>query len=114
MFFRYPGGKNKIRKQIVDTIWGILKEHPCTEYREPFFGGGAIGINVLKENAKNDNLLQSIWINDFDLGIACLWTSVLQHREVLLSVVDTFKPSVNLFDKYKKELLNVTTGESPK
>lgn len=90
---RYPGGKSKLRKQIIIRI---AKMFDGEEYVEPFFGGGSVGLNVLK-----DINVKKIWINDLDLGVASLWTSVIRFPEMLKKVVTEFEPSVELFDKFK-------------
>ena len=98
-FFRYPGGKSKLKKQIYQRLNEMIQANDF-EYREPFFGGGSIGTSFLNENAN----IQKIWINDFDLGISSLWTSLICYPNLLKSHVKNFKPSVDLFDKYKEEL----------
>jgi site-specific DNA-adenine methylase len=41
MFFRYPGGKSKLRNQIVKKLNEIANNEEL-ECREAFFGGGSI------------------------------------------------------------------------
>jgi len=98
-FFRYPGGKSKLRIQITNALnkWSS----DTTEYREPFFGGGCIGIEFLKCNPN----IKDIWINDKDDGISCLWTSVINYPELLKDLVHNFKPSVEKFDEFKSKLI---------
>jgi len=103
-FFRYPGGKSKLRNQIAARLDTIANGHNL-EYREPFFGGGSIGLKVLQDNT----LIKKLWINDNDLGISCLWTSVIQHPDFLKKLVNKFTPSVKKFDDFKTEL----TAENP-
>lgn len=98
-FFRYPGGKSKLKKQIAAKLNDIAGETDL-EYREPFFGGGSIGLLVLQEKPN----LKRIWINDFDLGIASLWTSLIQQPDLLKNLVNDFEPSIESFDQFKKEL----------
>lgn len=75
-FFRYPGGKSKLRNQIAKRL-AEQAGHDGLEYREPFFGGGSIGLKLLSENTN----ITKLWINDKDIGIACLWTSVIRYRD---------------------------------
>lgn len=96
-FFRYPGGKKKLKNAIF-THFNIDKS--IKEYREPFFGGGSIGIEFLKQNNIKD-----IWINDFDRAIAYLWQSVIEFPDELKSMVRGFIPSVAEFDRIKSELV---------
>lgn len=119
-FFRYPGGKAKLSKQIVERL--VAQGDEATEYREPFFGGGGIGLQVLaktqpteiKENGADGKKhitikppelkITKIWINDLDVGVASLWTSVIRHPEELKDRIRDFTPSQDAFDKFKKEL----------
>jgi DNA adenine methylase len=94
-FFRYPGGKNKIKNQIL----GNLKF--CSDYIEPFFGGGSIGLNYLILNKE----LKNFHINDYDFGIYSIWKTVAHRPDLLKKKVLVFKPDVNLFYKYKNDLL---------
>ncbi|RTK95543.1 MAG: DNA adenine methylase [Neisseriaceae bacterium] len=98
-FFRYPGGKSKLRSQIAFELNKIASD-ANVEYREPFFGGGSIGLLVLEERPE----LEKIWINDFDLGISSLWTTLIRRPDLLKDQVEKFQPSVEIFDEYKKEL----------
>ena len=100
-FFRYPGGKRKLSKLILPKIKSAFEnDSNLVEYREPFFGGGSIGLEVLNFNVK------SFWFNDYDYGIHCLWHSVINYPDELKTLVLEFKPSVALFYKIKEELSN--------
>lgn len=94
-FFRYPGGKSKLQDKIISKF-GDIKNF---EYREPFFGGGSIGIKLLQN-------LEKIWINDFDIGISALWTSAIKYPEQLKNLINNFSPSVENFYIFKEELIN--------
>jgi len=96
-FFRYPGGKAKIRSFILEKIKSKIQ----IQYREPFFGGGSIGLNFLETNRVN-----SVWINDIDKGIASIWISVIKYPNELKEKVMSFVPSVDYFFKFKKELID--------
>jgi len=97
-FFRYPGGKSKLRNEITQEI---TKNPICKylEYREPFFGGGSIGLCLL-------DAFSCVWINDKDIGVSCLWTSVINYPEKLKSEVLGFVPSVDNFHKFRKDLVS--------
>ncbi len=75
-FIRYPGGKSKLRDQIIRRL-AEQAAHDSLEHREPFFGGGSIGLNLLSDNTG----ISKVWINDKDIGIACLWTSVIRYPD---------------------------------
>lgn len=108
-FFRYPGGKNKIINPILDKIENITSKLEKFQYREPFFGAGSVGVNVLKKlNTKIDN----VWINDKDIGIACLWYSAIFNKELLKKKIKEYTPHVDDFFNFKNDLIQIT--EYPK
>lgn len=97
-FFRYPGGKSKLRSKIVSKLNDMVGDLDL-EYREPFFGGGSIGLQYLEKSKNN-----KVWINDLDLGIYCLWMSVFRYPEKLKENVLKFTPSVDAFYSFKNDL----------
>jgi DNA adenine methylase len=99
-FFRYPGGKTKLRDQILCELRGRWSSD-VEEYREPFFGGGSVGILF----ARGTPDVRRVWINDKDPGIACLWTAVIRSPEALIRRVLSFTPSVESFYTIKQWLL---------
>jgi DNA adenine methylase len=99
--FRYPGGKSKLKNQIVARLNEMRNGSRQIEFREPFFGGGSIGSIFLEKNPN----LKKIWINDFDLGIASIWTTIINNPAMLKSKVQEFVPSISAFDDFKTELL---------
>jgi len=101
--FRYPGGKTKLQKVIVRRLLESAYATP-RQYREPFFGGGGIGLAVF-----NHPQVRSVWINDKDPGIAALWTAIAQQPHRLIERIEAFTPSVEAFYVFKKELLICTT-----
>lgn len=85
MLFRYPGSKNKMAKPIL--AWLRRHIHEGVEYREPFFGGGAVGLALLQSKPA----LRSVWFNDNDATLCCVWRSVAQHTERLEEWVRWYK-----------------------
>jgi DNA adenine methylase len=109
--FRYPGGKSKLRNQIIAKL-NVIAYGNDLEYREPFFGGGGIGLKLMETPKEPRTFsVSKLWINDKDLGISCLWTSVIKHPDMLKSMVAEFNPSQKHFDDFKKIL--VDTEVSP-
>lgn len=101
---RYPGSKEKLKKSIwscfPDKAKGVLWSHQGDwEYREPFFGAGAIGLAVL--GRLSDEC--SVWLNDIDPGMSALWVSVRDHHKELIALVDEFEPSAEAFALFKAE-----------
>jgi DNA adenine methylase len=101
-FFRYPGGKSKLQNQIIAKL-NYMADISNFEYREPFFGGGSIGLKLLQDNYN----FKRIWINDFDTGISCLWTTLINCPDLLKDQVIKFVPSTDAFYKFKNELINI-------
>ena len=100
---RYPGSKDKITDKImrffphsvVDELWQSNR----LEYREPFFGGGAVGFDVIRQLPRSS----SIWINDKDYAMVCLWKSVHENPNELIEMVREFIPTTDAFYKFKDE-----------
>ena len=95
-FFRYPGGKDKLRGPLLESI--VSRPHNG-EYREPFVGAGSVFLSVLESNR-----FRRIWINDFDYGIYSVWLSVAHFSEALIDEIRQVRPSVDLFFEYKTML----------
>jgi DNA adenine methylase len=97
-FFRYPGGKAKLRAQILSELSGC--RNSAVEYREPFFGGGSIGIELQKVEG-----FRHFWLNDKDPAVFALWCCVFNHTEEFLDKVNSYVPSVADFYAIRTELL---------
>ena len=102
-FVRYPGGKSKLRNQIAQRL-AEQAEHNGLEYREPFVGGGSVGLKLLSDNTD----ITKLWINDKDVGIACLWTAVIRYHDEFKEQVRRFTPSVEAFYDMRDELTTVS------
>lgn len=82
----YPGSKWRFRKTILARL---ARYQGWTEYREPFAGAGSIAIEMIASHPQ-----RSIWINDLDVGIYCLWKALRDHPDLLRQRVRDFVPSV--------------------
>lgn len=99
---RYPGGKEKLKKNIVEPIvcfYKNIKDGIDYEYREPFFGGGAIGLELIKKD-----LFSDIWINDKDYSLCCFWTSIINEPDKVIDEIQKYKPTPENFSKIKSFL----------
>lgn len=101
---RYPGSKEKLAGKILEMFPDEMREPLWMnaaewEYREPFFGAGAIGFKVLKSLPPKCG----VWLNDKDSGIVSLWNAVLHNHEELIDIVHRFKPTADHFYQFKKE-----------
>lgn len=87
MLFRYPGAKNKLAKPIV----GWLRRHldAESEYREPFFGGGAVGLALLQSKVA----MAGAWFNDNDATLCCVWRAVADYTDDLCAFLHYYKKS---------------------
>lgn len=111
---RYPGSKHK----LADEIWAAFPDamtlplhssELAWEYREPFFGAGAIGFRVLSVLHPRVN----VWLNDFDFGIASLWSTIRQPESLrqFCEKIAAFEPSVEAFERYKEHDGDRSIGE---
>ena len=94
---RYPGGKTKLRKPILKKLLDLVGSNQ--RYVEPFFGGGSIGCEFIKNSD-----ITSIWVNDADAALVALWNSVIYHSEELKQMVWEFRPSTDYFYGFKEAL----------
>lgn len=92
---RYPGGKGKLLRVIIPRLQQMFAEtSKNAEFREPFFGGGAVGLSLLAINP----LVRNVWINDRDPSMSALWHAVLHETESLQIMVDILPEAMRLFD----------------
>jgi DNA adenine methylase len=101
-FWRYPGGKAKLHKVIVQKLMDISLGR--NEYREPFVGGAGIGLKYLSTNPN----IKKIWLNDKDAGVASIWTALVRDPQKFKQHIRGFRPSIAAFDEFKAELLATT------
>lgn len=100
---RYPGSKEKLKTQIIDPIICFYENTKGSieyEYREPFFGGGSIGLELVKKN-----IFKYIWINDKDYSLCCFWNSVLKNPDGIIDNIKDYTPSSLNFNEIKKFLI---------
>jgi site-specific DNA-adenine methylase len=101
---RYPGGKSKLRRVINERLQGMLGDiGPDAEYREPFLGGGAVGLSLLAENPG----IQRASLNDRDPAMAALWHVVVNNPTNLRVNVEILPEAMRLFPKndyYEQDL----------
>ena len=75
--FRYPGGKT----QLYDFVSNLIQiNQPVQTYIEPFAGGAGIPLKLIK-----NNIVDNIWINDFDPAIYSVWYHILNSPNQLIS-----------------------------
>jgi DNA adenine methylase len=102
---RYVGGKTKLARPIINRI----TESTIETYREPFVGGGSVGLNLLVDAA-----ISNAWINDLDVGVYCMWRAAAKYPEMLKEELRNFVPSVPEFDRIKALFLSgIAVPSSP-
>jgi DNA adenine methylase len=105
--FRYPGGKQKWMRPILSRLAPMLEEvGPDGEYREPFLGGGAVAIAILKGRPG-----RRAWLNDADASLATLWDAVLHLPDSLKMMIDVFNNVIDekYFSLFQRELESIRT-----
>lgn len=106
---RYPGGKSKLKTKIVDRMVRIVSFDKLTHYSEPFLGGGSILLEFLSRYADK---IDTISINDKDVALAYLWTTVIQSPQYLVDRINSYTPVADDFFSFRNELLKISE-ESP-
>lgn len=101
---RYPGSKAKLVEQIYrrfpdEMVYPMLAQSAAWEYREPFFGAGAIGFGILGILSKRSR----VWLNDVDPGVVSMWRSVLNHDTALRRKIAEFRPTAEAFFEFKAQ-----------
>lgn len=101
---RYPGSKEKLAKKIIshfpwEMSFPLWMDRNHWEYREPFFGAGAIGLKILAMLPPSC----TAWINDKDYALICLWQVVLNDIDNLIEKIGGCEPTVDKFYKYREE-----------
>lgn len=100
---RYPGAKTKLYgrlrrlfpEQIIHELWAHSQP---MEYREPFFGSGAIGFQILDSLSSKCK----VWLNDKDEDLVAMWRTVLYDMHALMRAVTSYTPSVETFYEFKR------------
>jgi len=93
----YLGSRALMKPRILPLLLRLAAG--MNEYREPFVGGGSVGLAMM---SRRPDL--TYWLNDRDYSVAGLWWSVRYHPEEIIERVRTTIPTVALFLEYKKYL----------
>lgn len=101
---RYPGSKRKILGSIWPRfpdaiIYELWSSALGWEYREPFFGGGSVGLDILGRLSPKSR----VWLNDLDPGIASLWITIRDDPEPLMALIHAFEPTAEAFYTFQAE-----------
>lgn len=95
--FRYPGGKTRQAAAIAEYFKGAVA------YCEPFVGAGSVLLAVLRHCPS----VRKVWLNDADMGICAIWSSIRDRPDELMEAIQRLEPSV-------EEFRRVWKGDDPK
>jgi len=96
---RYPGGKSCLTKHFSELI--KINRLKNMTYIEPFAGGAGAALNLLFLEYVN-----SIWINDADYNIYCLWYSILNRTEEFIELILDADINIDNWHKSKSVINN--------
>ncbi|MBD5164901.1 DNA adenine methylase [Helicobacter sp.] len=80
---RYPGGKSRAIKFLKDYFPKDFKE-----YREPFFGGGSVGIYLAQIYPHNGI---KFFANDLNYDVYCFWQILKTQNNDLIQAIQDIK-----------------------
>ena len=100
--FRYPGGKAKLKSQILNRIAALRDRE--TEFGELFIGAGAI-LESLLSDARFD--FMRVRLNDRDPTVGAVWNSILRYPDALNNRLSSYTPKIGDFESFKSELLEI-------
>lgn len=95
---RYPGGKTQLSNFLANVIKINKLNKPI--YCEPFSGGCGAGLELLFSDKVN-----SIIINDLDLGIYSVWYAILNDVEKFIKLIINTEITISEWNK-QKEIYN--------
>lgn len=78
---RYPGGKSNALKFLDSKLIKTFDE-----YREPFFGGGSVGLYLMQFNTN-----AKYWINDAFYPVYCFWKMVYNNPSEMIKQISDKK-----------------------
>lgn len=91
---RYPGGKARVAPYIAGLI-RAQRPRP-TVYAEPFAGGAGAALRLLV-----DEVVDSIWINDLDPGVAAFWRCVFFETDELVRRIGTARVTLPAWQRHR-------------
>lgn len=88
---RYPGGKCRLAKRIIDKIVYLNDGELPERLIEPFAGGASVGLEYLSRGGKK------LCLSDRHPGVADLWNLVTNDPDVVRDFVRLTTPTVTMF-----------------
>lgn len=77
--FVWAGGKNKMLKHYIPILPGPMEQN-IKSYVEPFFGGGAMFIHIIKTYQPNE-----VYINDINSDIMSIYSSIKTNYDEFMT-----------------------------
>ncbi len=98
---RYPGGKNTLFPFVSD----LIRKNNFTNsiYSEPYAGGCGLALKLLF-----DEVINEIYLNDFDYFIYSFWTTILHQSEEFCDWIYEVNVDIEKWFYYKHLLLYPT------
>lgn len=90
---RYPGGKSALTGFLASLINESDKK--ITTYVEPYAGGAGAAISLLE-----NDVVEEIIINDFDIAVYCFWKSLIKNTGRLIKKIE--KTAISIIE-WKKQ-----------
>lgn len=84
---RYPGGKSRAIKFLQNYFPKDFKE-----YREPFFGGGSVGLHLAQYHQQKDI---QFYANDLNYDVYCFWQTLKSQSDDLIAHIQAIKQQFN-------------------
>jgi hypothetical protein len=98
----YLGSRRHFKPRILPHLMRAVSDGVVVEYREPFVGGGVVGLAMM---SRCPNI--GFWLNDRDFTVSALWWSVRYRPNDLADRVRAFTPTVAAFLDWKNYLSGV-------
>lgn len=92
---RYPGGKTQLSKFVNNLIQINNLNKPI--YCEPFSGGFGAGMELLFSDS-----VESVIINDYDLGIYSVWFAILHESDQLSDLISKTPVTIQEWNNQKE------------
>lgn len=90
---RYPGGKSNALKYLNDKVFSILNFNDLKEYREPFFGGGSVGLYLMQQHKS-----MVYKINDLFYPVYCFWNVLYNNPYELIEYIQNKKSQYHIYN----------------
>ncbi|MBT0730049.1 DNA adenine methylase [Rosenbergiella nectarea] len=95
---RYPGGKGKLSNFMINVV--DINELSPIHYAEPYAGGAGLALKLL-----DLKVAERVILNDLNISVYAFWHSVINHADILCSMIEN--TDVNIDEWYKqKEIIN--------